>query len=195
MSSEEKPTVELAKAPDWAIKLTEKVVGVGNAVGRLADEVSQMGLDVKDLRAADRRHEDDIRRLSERTKDTNASASSSSLEHEAKLGRVLAELAEEKAKTASLEKNGATKNDVKTMLDEASKEQTGAIVTAVETLVKTPTAQKLKSAIVPVILVAISIIGIKLTMLLTKLQESPPTTQTTTVQVQNAPIADAGADR
>lgn len=121
--------------------------------------------------------------------------SSVGMEHEAKLGIALAALAEEKAKREKLEADAATKEDVKTMLAKASEEQTAAIVVGVETLMKTPTAQKLKSALVPVLMVAITIIGIKLTMILNKLQETAPSLPTV---VQLAPVtvyADAGADR
>lgn len=119
--------------------------------------------------------------------------SSVDLERDAKLGLALAALAEEKAKVVALEKKAVTKAEVKTMLTEAAEEQTSAIVTGVKTLLTTPTAQKLKNAIVPVLLIAISVIGFKLTMLLQKLQEAP--TQTQTVQINGAPIVDAGADR
>jgi folylpolyglutamate synthase/dihydropteroate synthase len=121
--------------------------------------------------------------------------SSAGLEHEAKLGLALAALAEEKAKRERLEKNAATKEDVEKMLADASKEQTAAIVVSVETLMKTPTAQKLKSALLPVLMVAIAIIGIKLTMILNNLQEAPPPLPTV---VQLSPVtvyADAGKDQ
>lgn len=79
MSNDEKPTVEIAAVPDWAVKLTEKVVGGFTAVNvrldglegtdkTLANEVARMSTAVDDLRAADRRHEDDVRRLSDRIK-------------------------------------------------------------------------------------------------------------------------------
>ena len=92
--------------------------------------------------------------------------------------------------------DAATKADVERMLADAAKEQTAAIVVGVETLMKTPTAQRLKSALVPVLMVAITIIGIKLTMVLNKLQEAPATTQTNVVQLAPVTVyADAGSDR
>lgn len=122
--------------------------------------------------------------------------SSVDLDHEAKLGLAMAALTEEKAKREALEKNAATKEDVQKMLAKASEEQTAAIVVGVETLMKTPTAQKLKSALVPVFMVAITIIGIKLTMVLNKLQGTPATQQqSTVVQLAPAPITDAGVDQ
>jgi len=96
-----------------------------------------------------------------------------------------AQLAEAKARTVS-------KEDVKTLVKEAAASQTAEIATIVETFAKTPTAQKLKGAILPVLMAAIAIIGIKLTVILNKLQEAPPPPPTV---VQLAPITvygDAG---
>jgi hypothetical protein len=209
MSNDEMPpqpkTTQLPQVPEWAIELTRSVKGGFAAVNdrldglertdkTLADKVSDMSVDIRQLRDADVRHEDEFRRLSVRTKDTSANASSASLEHEAKLGLALADLAEERAKREALEKTAATKKDVEEMLTKAAEEQTTAIVVGVKTVMATPTAQKLKNAIVPVLMVAIAIIGVKLTLVLNKLQETPapPTV------VQLAPVtvyADAGADR
>lgn len=119
--------------------------------------------------------------------------SSVDLDHEAKLGLAMAALTEEKAKREALEKNAATKEDVQKMLTKAAEEQTAAIVVGVQTVMKTPTAQKLKNAIVPVLLTAMAIIGLKLMAVLHKLQEAPPAPPTV---VQLAPVtvyADAGA--
>lgn len=215
MSNDEMPpqpkTQQLPAVPSWASELIMSVKGgfarqderfdsvdvrldgLEGADKTLANKVQDMSVDIRQLRDADVRHEEEFRRLSMRTKDTNANASSSSLEHEAKLGLALAALAEEKAKREALEKTAATKDDVKEMLTKAAEEQTAAIVVGMQTIMKTPTAQKLKSALVPVLMLLISIIGIKLTMVLTKLQEKPA--QPTVVQL--APItvyADAGAD-
>ncbi len=89
-------TKELPAVPQWAADLiisvkggfasvNERLDGLEGTDKTLANEVARVVIAVEDLRAADRRHEDDIRRLSERTKDTSRTASSSSLEQHAKL--------------------------------------------------------------------------------------------------------------
>lgn len=108
--------------------------------------------------------------------------------------RIAALLVQKDEKIAKLEAESATKAEMKTMLEEAAKVQTEAIVAGVNTVMKTPTAQKLKGAIVPVLMIAISLIGLKLQASLTKLEErpAPPTV------VQLAPVtvyADSGADQ
>ncbi len=76
-------------------------------------------------------------------------------------------------------------------LKKANELQAEAIVGAV---LKTPTMQKLKNALVPVLMVAISIIGLKLTMILSKLEEKQPVPATPVVLL--APVyVDAGGDR
>lgn len=63
----------------------------------IADEVQRLGREIVDLRADGRRHDEDIRRLSDRTKETNAQTSS------ADLGQAAA-LAEEKVAREALAK-------------------------------------------------------------------------------------------
>ena len=132
MSDDEKKTVELPSVPDWAVKLTEKVVGGFTAVNirldglegtdrRLADEVNSMGIDLKDLRAADRRHEDDIRRLSERTKDTSLTASQNDLEAAAQLAQERAARETLDAKVDSLTATQETQLAILGRLDRVAK--------------------------------------------------------------------------
>ena len=131
-----------------------------------------------------------------KTNSQRAQATSSmDLDHEAKLGLVMGQLAEERAKREKLENESATKADIAKALDDAATVQTAAIVAGVKTIAETPTVKKLTGAILPVLLVAIAIIGLKLQASLSRLQAQPQTQMTT---VQLAPAAaspDAGAPK
>lgn len=220
MSTDEKPTIELAAPPDWAVKLTEKVVGVSNEVrasreessgrfDRLEGTVTGLVGDARGLHERLTGIEGRVARIespstpplapltSERVGAlVDARASQMSLEQEAKIGKLLAAKDEEIAK---LKKESATKDDLADALDKAAKVQTEAIVAGVQatiaTIAKTPTAKRLTSAILPVLLLAIAAIGLKLQATVSRLQQ--PTQQSTVVQMSapNAPITDAGADR
>lgn len=199
---EEKPTVEIPAVPSWAVELTRSVKnGFADVTTRLdAQEatllkVSNEGVEtnVRLARVEVRieHAEDNVKSLEARVGKASIAvrgASQMDMEHEAKLANTLVMLAEEKAKREKLEAESATKADVAKLLDEAAKVQTAAIVDGV---LKTPTAQKLKNALVPVLMIAISLIGLKLTAALSKLEERP--VAPTVVQVAPVTIyADAG---
>lgn len=95
---EQPKTVSLPQVPEWAIELTKSVKGGFAAVNTrldglegtdktLADAVNRMDSDVKELRSGQRRNEEDIRRLSDRTKDTSLTASQGDLEGAAQLAQ------------------------------------------------------------------------------------------------------------
>ncbi len=109
------PTTKgLAAVPQWAADLivsvksgftsvNERLDGLEGTDKTLADEVGRIGRDVNELRNADRRHEDDIRRLSERTKDTSANASNADLAHESRLAAEIVARQELAAKVDSID--------------------------------------------------------------------------------------------
>ncbi len=217
MSTDDMPrqptTTQLEAVPPWAVKLTEKVVvGLSTIEARLDSQDTKLDkaitegieanvrLDRVETRLGKAEGRLDI--FEERVGRTSVGVrglSQVDMEHEAKLANALTDLAEEKAKREALEKNSATKSDLATALDDAAKVQTEAIVAGVkatiDTIAKTPTAKRLTSAIVPVLMVAIAIIGIKLQASLSRLQAAPQQ-QSTVVQIAPLPIpADAGVDR
>lgn len=190
----EKPTVKMESPPEWAIALSTKVVEGFNEVRADLETVKAEGQRTNlRLTRQEVRMDDVETRLANNSMRAQQSTGVD-LDHAAKLGLALADLAEEKAKREALGKTSATKDDVKKMLADASKEQTAAIFVGVQALMQTPTAQKLKGAIVPVLMVAIAIIGLKLTLILNRLQEAPGPQQTNVVQLAPVTVyADAGA--
>lgn len=215
---EGKPTVKFAEVPPWAIELTQSVKGgfarqderfdsvdvrldgLEGADKTLANKVQDMSVDIRQLRDADVRHEEQFRRLSmpqpapltsERVREVvDVRASAMNLEQDARIALLLASKDEEIAK---LRAESATKEDIAKALDAAAKAQTVAIVEGVKELAKTPTAQKLKNALVPVLMIAIAIIGIKLTAMLAKLEAAPP--QPVQQLAPTVIYVDAGADK
>lgn len=205
MSNDEKTTTHLEAVPAWAVELSRNVVNIRGNVEILTGDMTSMKIDIRALQQFKLDMEAAPKPVtSERVGAmVDVRASQMSLEQDAKVGLLLAAKDEEIAK---LRKESATKEDIAKALEEAAKVQTEAIVAGVTTtfdnIVKTPTAQKLKGAIVPVLMIAISIIGLKLTMLLTKLEQTQqaPQQQSTVVQLAPAPalsahITDAGADQ
>lgn len=214
----EKPTVKMETPPDWAISLTAKVVDIAKDVKESRDESSDrfdrlegtVTVLVGDHRGLHARVTDIEARIARVESPTNppltsqrvgaiaeASASKMNLEQDAKIGLLLAAKDEEIAK---LRAESATKDDIAKALEDASKVQTEAIVagvkTTIDTIAKTPTAKRLTSAIVPVLLLAMAVIGYRLEAELSKLRAAPQQ-QSTVVQLA-APVtvyADAGADR
>ena len=80
----------------------ERLDGLEGTDKTLANEVARVVLAVEDLRCADRRHEDDIKRLSDRTRDTSANASSADLAHESRLAQEIVARQELAAKLDAL---------------------------------------------------------------------------------------------
>lgn len=196
----EKPTTKMEAVPEWAIALTNKVQEgfrqTNTNIDLLTGDLQTVKAEVRILTAWKIAVESNPTTpppiTSERVKAVIEShPSQMDLETAAKLGQALAELSEERAKREKLEKESATKEDVKKLLDDAAKVQTAAIVSEV---MKTPTAQKLKSAVVPVLLLVLTLVGLKLQAAVSRLQ-GPPTTQSNVVQVSPVTVyADAGAE-
>lgn len=100
----------------------------------IAGEVSRMGREIVDLRADGRRHEDDIRRLSDRTKETHASASN------ADMGQAAA-LADEKtareALAAKVDELSATNAAQLAILNRIDKLASNPLVKTIATVIGT----------------------------------------------------------
>ena len=192
-------TTKIEAPPQWAQELSKNVTFIRVNVETLHSEFSTLRVDVRSLQQwrldEERRRDASVApppltsvRVGEIV---DVRASQMNMEQDA---RIAALLVEKDAKIAKLEAESATKEDVAKLLEDAAKVQTEAIVEGVNTIMKTPTAQKLKGAIVPVLMAAIALIGIKLQASLTKLEERP----VTPTVVQLAPVtvyADAGADK
>jgi hypothetical protein len=203
-------TTQLEAVPPWAVKLTEKVVGGFSAMeARLDSQDTKLDkaitegieanvrLDRVETRLGKAEGRLDI--FEERVGRTSVGVrglSQVDMEHEAKLANALTDLAEEKAKREALEKNSATKEDIAKALEEATTAQTKAILGAVDAFAQKPGVKKLTGAIVPVLMIAIAVIGLKLQASLSRLQTPPQQQQSTVVQLAPAPVpSDAGADR
>lgn len=200
----EKPTVKMETVPDWAVALTTGFASVKDSVTSLGRELSaDIKLVSNDLGILNDRvgilesARNDGEQRAARTSQRVAQASQVDLEHEAKLGLALAALAEEKAKREKLEADAATKEDVKKMLDAASTTQTEAIVTGVKTFVdeakKSPAVKRITSVAIPLLLLAMGVIGLRLEAEMSRLRAA---SQSQPTVVQLAPVtvyADAGA--
>ncbi len=181
---EQPKTTQLPAVPEWAVELTKSVklgfstvnVQLEELKGTdktLTDAMTEMDAEFKDMRTRQRSAEEDIRRLSMRTKDTNVATSKADLEIEAKHAAVLIELAAEKAKTARLEATSATKDD----LEKVAKAQTTDIVKSLTAAAeKSPTVRNLMLAVAGLAFLGIS-------AMTQYLMRPPPPPPPTTVQV------------
>lgn len=156
-------TVQMPAVPDWAIELTKTVksgfAGVDNRLDRMETTVDTLVEDGKTSNQRMTRLEVRMDQHEERAKTNSMRVKQSSevdMQHDAAIA-----LLHEKVDAL------------------ASKE---SVLAAVKDAAKTATGQKLIAAIVPVLLLAISLIGYRLQAQVTKLEEKPPT-----VQVQPAP--------
>jgi hypothetical protein len=127
----EKPTVRMEQVPDWAVALSQSVnVGFRSVNERLdklegsdksiSDEVQRLSRDVVDLRADGRRFDEDIRRLSERTKDTSARASQGDLEQASQLAQEKVAREALAAEVADLKATNATQLAILGRLDKVA---------------------------------------------------------------------------
>lgn len=191
----EKPTVKMEPPPDWAIALSTKVV----------DGFSEVRADLETVKAEGQRTNLRLTRQEVRMDDVETRLANNSMrakqstgvdmDHEAKLGLALASLAEEKAKREALEATAATKEDITKALEKATDAQTKAIIGAVDAFAARPLVKRVTSVAVPVLMLAIAVIGLKLQASLSRLQ-APPQQQSTVVQMTTGPVpADAGADQ
>lgn len=105
-ATEQPRTVELPAIPQWAIELQTSLRGGFTAVNsrldsleganrNVSDEVSRLRREVVDIRSEHVRHDEDIKRLSLRTKGTDARTSENDLEQ-------IAQLAQERAAREAL---------------------------------------------------------------------------------------------
>jgi len=187
---EGKPTVELETPPAWAVSIAKNVAAIRGNTEALAHQFDLLRTEVSSLQqwrldeGRNPRHALTSIRVREVIDER---ASQMNLEQDA---RIAALLVQKDEKISKLEAESATKAEMKDMLAKAADAQTEAIVAGVKTVLSTPTAQRLKGALVPVLMIAISLIGLKLTAAVTKLEERPV--------VQLAPVtvhADAGEDK
>lgn len=79
------------------------------------------------------------------------------LEQDAKLANALSQLEEEKQRSARLEANSATKEDVTNAIAEANHAQTDAIVAGIKSAAKNPLVQKIGYALALLVLQAITV--------------------------------------
>lgn len=176
----EKPTVEIPKVPDWAIALTEKVTQGFAKVEERFDRI-----------------EPTVETLVEDSKTSNLRMTR--LE-------VRMDQQEERAKTQSLRVRGVSETDLKhdaaiadilTKVEAiaAKPDAADVVIAEMKEMAKRPAVQKLGAALVPVLLTAIGLLGLKLQQQVTKLEEKPVVVQ----PVQPAPTvyvtvpADGGA--
>ncbi len=135
MSAEEKPTVEIASVPDWAVKMTERFLermnaGFSTVEDRLTSQDTKLDKAITEGIEANVRLDRVETRLGKaegrldtfeervgRTSTGVRGLSQVDAEHEAKLGLALADLADEKAKREKLEAESATKADLKKVAD------------------------------------------------------------------------------
>lgn len=167
----EKPTVEIAKVPDWAIDIKTLVTRVSTNVDNIISAVDV----IRDrVNAHDQRFADMDARA------TNVSlrvkgASVIDMEHEAKLAQALSALAEEKARREVLEQNSATKDDLKKVADA----QTGDIIKSLTNAAdKSPTVRNLMLAIAGLIFLGVNTATVYLTR-----PPPPPPPQPTSITV------------
>ena len=106
----------------------QRLDGLEGTDKTLANEVARVVIAVEDLRCADRRHEDDIRRLSERTRDTSATASSAGLEHESRLAQEIVARQELAAKLDALTESQALQLAVLGRLDKLANNPTAKVL-------------------------------------------------------------------
>ncbi len=196
MSNDEKQTTttQLEAVPAWAVELSRNVVNIRGNVEILTGDMTSMKIDIRALQQFRIDVESAPRPVtSERAAAiVAASASKVSLEQDAKVGLLLAAKDEE---IATLKANSATKEDIAKALDEVTEAQTKAILGAVDAFAAKPLVKKLTGAIVPVLMLAIAVIGLKLQASLARLQTAPQQ-QSTVVQIASSPPpVDAGVDR
>lgn len=142
----EMPTVQMAATPDWAVKLFETVNGMRieqatrfDAIDTrlsglegtdktLADAVNRLDLDVRDVRASARQHDEEIRRLSDRTKDTSKNASSADMALEAAQAKQLESHNALVAKVDSLTSSQDIQLAILTRLDKVASNPTVKVI-------------------------------------------------------------------
>lgn len=162
--SETKTTTELQAPPEWAIGLKREIVdGFRDVTSRLDQVEANVSALVDDKRITNDRlsrieawKENEVMKRLDATSDRVRETSQADIAHDAAIAAIKVEV--EKL---------------------AARPDTGAqVLAAVEALGSKPLVKRVTSAAVPVLLLAISVIGVMLQTKLAKLQESPPSPPT-----------------
>lgn len=201
---EQPKTVRIETPPDWAVAMSERMVAeFGKTNANIAIVSNDLGVVKERLGIVEdwKRKQELVPSIPPPSPLTSQRvgaivderASQMNLEQDARFAVMLVAKDEEIAK---LRAESATKADIAKALDDAARTQTAAIVegvkATVDTIAKTDTWQKLKGALVPVLMVAIALIGIKLQAAVAKLETTPAPAPSV---VYVAAPHDAGADQ
>lgn len=149
---EHKTTVEMQAPPDWAIRLSEKVeqgflrveANIGVVNSEMQTLAARVGVMEGRMIAVEARQST----TSERVKQT----SQADLGHDAAIAEIRTTVAELKARPDTAKQ----------------------VLEAVEKLAERPLVKKVGGALVPVLMIAISLIGLKLQAQVAKLEAAPP---------------------